>query len=277
MSEISGFSRSLEQIAHTDHLLVSLDFDGTLAPLVDQPEQARMLPESRAAVLRLMACKNTRVALVSGRALTSLLRVADPPNGLLCVGSHGAEFQLDQTETSVHPETQAGEQRAVLAEIFHLAQDMAEGAWYEEKPTGYAMHTRLVDHDDALRIQRYLRAEVAARLPGLRAREGHNVVEFSVSPVTKGDALIQLKKYTRATAVFYAGDDMTDEDAFAVLHSVDFGLKCGDEPSRAEHRVHGPDDVAAVLTRLAELRNRAMNEDSFPEDIAAQPRQVLDS
>jgi Trehalose-6-phosphatase len=64
-------------------LLVALDFDGTLAPLVDNPDDARMTPRARDALVRLAGAENTVVALVSGRGLANLRTVseADPSGG----------------------------------------------------------------------------------------------------------------------------------------------------------------------------------------------------
>ena len=64
-----------EQIATTPHLLVALDFDGTLAPLVDEPMSARMTAETRAAVQALSALPDTDVAFVSGRSLDHLREI----------------------------------------------------------------------------------------------------------------------------------------------------------------------------------------------------------
>src|SRR5690606_5213008 len=67
---------ALDELSRVPRLLVALDFDGTLAPEVDSPDNARALPAARDAVLRLHAAPGTRVALVSGRALRSLIHVA---------------------------------------------------------------------------------------------------------------------------------------------------------------------------------------------------------
>jgi trehalose-6-phosphatase len=66
---------ALEALAATDRLLVALDFDGTLAPTVDRPEDARAVPAAREAIQRLVALEDTWVAYVSGRALDSLIQV----------------------------------------------------------------------------------------------------------------------------------------------------------------------------------------------------------
>ncbi|HEY5231196.1 MAG TPA: trehalose-phosphatase, partial [Galbitalea sp.] len=87
-----------------------------------------------------------------------------------------------------------------------------------------------------------------------------NVLEFSVRTDTKGDALEHLRAYTSANAVFYAGDDVTDEDAFAALGPDDFGLKSGVGETVAAHRVAGPLQVAQVLALLAEFRDGTSHE-----------------
>ena len=85
-------------------------------------------------------------------------------------------------------------------------------------------------------------------------RLGKNVIEFSVRSTTKGEAVEHLRRYTDATAVLYAGDDVTDEDAFAALGPGDLGLKSGVGETAATYRVAGPTEVAAALTLLSRAR-----------------------
>ncbi|MFB2351101.1 trehalose-phosphatase, partial [Priestia megaterium] len=93
---------ALRELARVPRLLVALDFDGTLAPEVDSPEKARAVPEAHDAVLRLMRAPRTRVALVSGRALRSLIEVSDLPDDALLVVSHGIEIRLDEPQSRVN-------------------------------------------------------------------------------------------------------------------------------------------------------------------------------
>ncbi|MEA9985846.1 MULTISPECIES: trehalose-phosphatase [Subtercola] len=244
----------LTQLASTERLLVALDFDGTLAPEVDDPQRARALPEARAAVLRLLDLPNTRVALISGRAMASLEHVANVPDSVLLVGSHGVEFRLDSPDIHLNLDTVELEQVEVLSEVL---EDVAAGlahVWVETKPAGFALHTRLATEKDSRIAHLQALSETQAEIAGLTVREGKNVIEFSVRSATKGEALLHLKEYTKATAVLYAGDDVTDEDAFAVLRPRDFGLKSGPGKTIAEFRVHDPREVAGVLALLADLR-----------------------
>lgn len=245
---------ALATLAATPRLLVALDFDGTLAPLVDRPDDARALPEAREAVNRLLEAPDTRVALISGRALDSLLHVAEPPDSVLLSGSHGVETRLDAPPRLMldEPELDRVERLRTILEAVAAPYD---GIWVETKPAGFALHSRLATPADTAEAHRTARAETEAALPGLTARTGSDVLEFSVRSTTKGDAIEMLREFAEATSVFFAGDDVTDEDGFAALKPGDVGLKCGPGATAAAFRVADQPAVARVLRRLAHLRS----------------------
>ncbi len=251
---------ALRELARTKHLLVALDFDGTLAPEVDEPEKARALPESRDAVLRLIAMPNTRVALVSGRALASLEAVTNLPDTVLLVGSHGIEIRLDAGSETIGLGAAELKQVAAIHEVLAEVAESIDDVWIETKPAGFALHTRLATQTNSRVAHLVARSEVTAEIPDVYVREGKNVLEFSVRSTTKGEAVEHLRRYTQADAVFYAGDDVTDEDAFAALSADDLGLKSGEGATLANFRVPGPQDVARVLTLLANLREGDVHE-----------------
>ena len=251
---------ALRELARTKRLLVALDFDGTLAPEVDDPEKARALPEARIAVLRLLAMPNTRVALVSGRALRSLEQVADLPDTALLVGSHGIEIRLDSPDIQLTLDSEELKQVGVLNMVLGEVADSIDHVWIEPKPAGFALHTRLATEHNSRVAHLVSRSEATADVAGLTIREGKNVLEFSVRSTTKGEALEHLRRYTDADAVFFAGDDVTDEDAFAALTADDLGLKSGPGTTLANFRVPGPTDVARALALLADLREGDVHE-----------------
>lgn len=254
------FIGALRELARTKQLLVALDFDGTLAPEVDEPEAARALPEARSAVLRLNDMPHTRVALVSGRALKSLISVSDLPDSVLLIGSHGIELRLDTPDDSVALDAAEFKRVDVLGEVLGEVADSFDQVWLEEKPAGFALHTRLATDHNSRIAHLVALSETAAELDDLTVRTGKNVLEFSVRSTTKGEAVEHLRKYTKATAVFYAGDDVTDEDAFAALDADDVGLKSGEGATLANFRVPGPIDVARALNLLADLREGDVHE-----------------
>lgn len=251
---------ALRELARVRTLLVALDFDGTLAPEVDSPEQARALPEARDAVLRLAALPRTRVALVSGRAMASLERVSNVPDEVLLVGSHGIELRLDSPDDILALDGAEQEQLEVLHEVLGEVADSIDEVWLEEKPAGFALHTRLASERGARVAHLVAKGEASAEIEGLTVREGKNVLEFSVRSTTKGEAIEHLRRYTGADAVLYAGDDVTDEDAFDALLPHDLGLKSGQGATVAPFRVAGPEGVASALLALATYREGDVHE-----------------
>ena len=251
---------ALREFARVRRVLVALDFDGTRAPEVDDPEKARALPEARDAVLRLAALPGTRVALVSGRSLTSLIAVTDLPDEVLLVGSHGIEIRLDEPGDPVGLDTTELERVDVLREVLEDVADAIDDVWLESKPAGFALHTRLATEEDSRRAHLVALREVGSELEDLTVRHGKNVLEFAVRSTTKGEAIEHLRRYTRADRVLYAGDDVTDEDAFAALEPDDVGVKSGEGPTQAAFRVGGPEEVARVLSTLATFRGGDVHE-----------------
>ncbi|MCU1473076.1 trehalose-phosphatase [Amnibacterium sp.] len=245
---------ALETLASTERLLVALDFDGTLAPEVDDPDAARALPAAHAAVERLAVLPGTRVALVSGRSVDDLERVSRFGDEVLLVGSHGIELRLDDPDDVIALNEKERESMAVLEQVLEQVADSLDQVWLEPKPAGYALHTRLATNRRSRVAHLVARSEAQAEVDDLKVRMGKNVIEFSVRSTTKGEAVEHLRRYTNATAVFYAGDDVTDEDAFAALGPGDLGVKSGTGETAAAHRVRGPREVAAVLQELARVR-----------------------
>lgn len=249
-----------EAVAHlaaTPVLLVALDFDGTLSPLVDEPMRARMLPEARVAVDALLATPDTTVALVSGRTLADLRIIAehDDDSAVQLAGSHGAEEwpaagggRTDAAAAALRDDLGAGAARIAAGE---------EGAWVEQKAFGFALHTRLVAPDRVARVQAAVDELVAARAPQWRRRVGHGILEYSFRQEGKDGALARLRARTGATAVLFAGDDVTDEDALRTLGPQDVGVRVGTGPTSAAVRVDGIPDLAAMLVRLARERSRS--------------------
>jgi trehalose 6-phosphate phosphatase len=255
-----GLRDALGTLATTPRLLVALDFDGTLAPEVDDPEKARATPEARAAVERLIELPDTRVALVSGRSMKDLEQVARFDDRVLLVGSHGIELRLDDPDDLIALDSGEQDQLDVLGQVLDQIADSLDNVWIEPKPAGFALHTRLASDRHSRVAHLVAINELKAEAPDAKVRLGKNVIEFSVRSTTKGEAVEHLRRYTRATAVFYAGDDVTDEDAFVALYPDDLGVKSGDGPTAADHRVGGPAEVAAVLSLLATLRASALGD-----------------
>ncbi|GKV74707.1 trehalose-phosphatase [Pseudarthrobacter sp. NCCP-2145] len=251
---------AIRQIAGTEHLLVAMDFDGTMAPIVGHADDARPLPRSAAAFAGLAVLPRTTTALISGRALASLRAVASPPVNTLLIGSHGAEAWLGPGSTGL---TLDPEQKALLAEVRTVLEDIvkeAPGTMLEDKPAGVVLHTRLASDDVADDAVAAARSVLQDR-KGVFLKDGKRVLETSVVNASKGEGVTFLRQITGAIGVLFAGDDTTDEDALARLEPGDVGVKVGLDFTQAQYRVEAPVHVAELLEVLLQERSIAVAEE----------------
>ena len=253
-------------------VLVATDFDGVLAPLVDDPSASRPTGSGAAALVRLARLPHDRVrlALVSGRNLETLAQLAHAPSGTILVGSHGAERgeirqdPSDDTSTRLPdleraPFALTPEQASLLAEVtagLEAAASGVEGAWVEHKPSAAVLHTRVAE-ETAADTASLAAASLGERL-GAHVMRGKDVVEVAVVETSKGQALLTLRAELDAQVVFYMGDDVTDERAFAVLGPDDLTVKVGSGETAARLRVADTDEAAELLTVLADALERTL-------------------
>lgn len=254
-----ALATAVARLAGAERLLLALDFDGTLAPFVDTPKAARMLPAAKAALDRLEALPDTWVAYVSGRPLSSLEIVTEADEDALLIGSHGVEirFGRDGVSLDLSPEERATLQK--LGETLGALVDSVPGTRLEVKPVGFGVHYRLLEGAEGQAVVARAYEAAASVSDSLTIRDGKDIIEFSVRGANKGDGIERLREYTKATAVLFAGDDVTDEDAFAVLRPEegDLGIKVGQGETAAQFRVADERAVATLLGLLADARGDA--------------------
>lgn len=244
---------ALQRVSRTEQLLVALDFDGVLAPIVERAGDARPLPDSAAAVAALADLPGTTTAFISGRALDSLRSVASPDEKTLLIGSHGAETW---TGPDAAPLKLSEAQASLLQRAGAVVQAVVDGhpgTVRENKPAGVVLHTRSADDAVAAAAVDEARRRLA-ELDGLHISDGKRVLECAVVHANKGQGIALLRKLTDATGVLFAGDDVTDEHAFKVLESNDVGIKVGPGATAAPYRVDSPEAFRDVLEYLLELR-----------------------
>jgi len=218
-----------------DAPLLLLDYDGTLAEIVPDPEAARPHPE----VPALLGALKERfpVYLVTGRSVASVSQLLDVP-GLEVVGVHGMEAgRLGEDAVPLVAEGDLGALSAVRARLPELS-----GLKVEDKGLAIALHYRDVDAggEDALRTW-------AETVPaGLDRLWGKKVLELRPHGYSKGRAAARLAaEHPQATPLFI-GDDTTDEEAFAALPQG-LTIKVGEGDTRARARLP---DVGAVVAYL---------------------------
>ncbi|MDN6201393.1 MAG: trehalose-phosphatase [Micrococcaceae bacterium] len=241
---------ALERLRDVRLLLVAMDFDGTMAPFVDRPEDARALPAAAEAFAGLGELDNTVTALISGRDLESLRTVARPEPHVLLVGSHGGQrWAPPELAPAGGGRGRGRGQKALLAPPGAGLDEVSArhpGTTLEHKPAGVVLHVRQAEAAVGASALREARSRLES-LTGLALSDGKNVLEASVIRADKGAGLDWLREVVDADAVLFVGDDVTDEDAFAVLRPGDVGVKVGPGKTRAPFRVDGIGDVPALL------------------------------
>lgn len=235
--------------------VVFLDYDGTLTPIVERPELARLSEPMRETVREL--ARRVPVAVISGRDLGDV-RGLVAIDGIFYAGSHG--FEIDAPSGA----------RAVLGggEEFLDSLDIAErelaertrgieGVLVERKRFSIAVHYRMARERDLASIHRLV-SESAARHPRLRRSEGKKVHELRPGVEWhKGKAVLALlaRMAPRAgeAAAVYIGDDLTDEDAFHALRGRGVGIvvRDADRPTAAGYALEDVAEVGRFLTLLA--------------------------
>jgi trehalose-phosphatase len=228
-------------------MVIGLDIDGVLSPLVDHADDARLLDGVADAIKRLDALNDVTIAAVSGRALSSM-RTFGLPDYVRLVGSHG----MEAADTPMHPLTDI--ERVRLTTLLQLAQIAAAaagtGAWVETKSASVAVHVRTADPETARTALADLEAQTEG-VDGASCKRGSNVLELFARHASKGTAIEELRSDAGASTAVFVGDDVTDEEAFATLRGHDISIKVGTAPTIAAHRLRDPDDVLRWLIALA--------------------------
>ena len=252
MTNSTGLAAALAACAGSTTLLVATDFDGVLAPLVQDPLQSRALPGTVETLEELAALPSTHAAVVSGRDLDTLTSLTGlEASNVTRIGSHGAESSRGEAAAALED----GQSATLDALVAELAPVVAAhpGSGLEHKPSAVVLHTRGMEDGKAAPAEDAA-LEVASRHTDVHVLHGKHVVEISVVKADKGTALMRLRDAVGADCVVYFGDDVTDEDVFRLLSGPDVGVKVGDGATAATYRVARPEDVASALTDLLAAR-----------------------
>ncbi|MFG1670148.1 trehalose-phosphatase [Streptomyces sp. Y7] len=255
-------------LARPARALIALDFDGTLAPIVPDPEQARAHPDALPA-LAALAPKVAAVAVITGRPADVAVRYggfAGVPGleHLVVLGHYGAErwdaVSGEVTAPDPHPGVAAV--RAELPGILD-AHGAGAGTWTEDKGHAIAVHTRrAADPQGTFEALRTPLADLAVR-NGLIVEPGRMVLELRPPGMDKGVALSEYVRELGAECVLYAGDDLGDLPAYAAVGELRSEgtpglLVCsGSEEvtelsERADVVVNGPEGVVRLLRAIAD-------------------------
>lgn len=252
--------------AAPDSVLVALDFDGTLAPIVADPETSAMQPEA-ADALAVLGPKVGQLAIITGRPVAQVRQLGQLERraglgGLIVLGQYGAERWDARTGAETPPDKPQSVAVATVQIERALADLGLPGVHLEDKGRAIGIHVRRCpDPTAAFAALKPIVARIA-EANGLVLEQGRFVLELRSSSMTKGDALRSLIEETGASVVAMCGDDLGDLPAFDLLRELraDGVTTCivvsgSDEfPALTDHAdvlADGPAGVAAWLAALS--------------------------
>jgi trehalose-phosphatase len=253
-------------------ILLFLDFDGTLTPIVSDPEKAKISLSGRRILKNIAGLNGVKTTIVSGRGLEDLKKRIAVPEVVL-VGNHGIEIEGPSIR---HVSPEAITLRKFfekMASELKKRLDNIQGIHIENKVFGLSVHHRNVAPKD---LPEAMNVFFNAINPSIRRSEvvyaeGKKVWEVRPAvPWDKGKIMMWLfarecARTGRPVLPVYVGDDLTDEDALKVLKSKakGIGIKVtGDhkEESHADYWLHSPEEVFEFIKKLCTLKKSGRNE-----------------
>jgi trehalose 6-phosphate phosphatase len=271
-SSANGEQQYAAVLRAADDLVVACDFDGTLSPIVDDPEQAHIHPDA-GQVLADLAAQVRAVAVVTGRPARQALdlgglesvgnAIGESGRELFVLGQYGNERWTSTDRRVISPKPPRGLATFMGGLPRLLRDEDAAGAWVEEKGLAVAVHTRRLDDPQAA-FERLLPVLAeAARNNGLEVEPGRAVIEVRAPGMHKGAAVRTLTEELGARAFVFCGDDLGDLEAFKAVEELrgsEFAglLVCSGSEEQvalaelADVVVDGPGGVLELLRELTE-------------------------
>ena len=253
----------LRRLQRAGQIVLFLDYDGTLTPIVSHPSKARLSPEARRLLRELSKQRGIWIALVSGRALKEIRRLVGLKE-LCYVGNHGLELAGPKIR---HVNPMARKSRPLLKQIARkLEQGLRPipGAWVEDKGFTLTVHCRQVESRRKLLVRNVFHGGVLPYEEKKQVRVTAGKEVFEVRPPvhwTKGTVVTWLLARREALGhggpvlPVYIGDDLTDEDAFKALGDRGITVAVGppNPLTLARYGVASHVQVVSFLQRLLKV------------------------
>ncbi|MCK9614193.1 MAG: trehalose-phosphatase [Candidatus Omnitrophica bacterium] len=264
MKHLSAFLDKLVKVIDGKSIYLFLDYDGTLAPIVDKPEEAFLPKETRELLINLAKDCNCKIAIISGRTINDVKGRVKIKN-IIYAGNHGLEIEGPKIKfrARIHPK---------FLTMFNSIKDSLakklsgiKGVFVEDKGLTLSLHYRLVNKKHVSDVKTIFHETVITYLAGDRIRVKSGKMIFEIRPPIdwdKGKAVLwllsrqQFVNKNKNVLPIYIGDDITDEDAFCAIRNKGLTVFVGSpKESCAEYYLKSTQDVAKLLGRILDHYN----------------------
>lgn len=245
-------------------IFLFLDYDGTLTPLVDNPQEAHLPSEIRELLRKLNDAPRCKIVIASGRKLEDLKKRVGL-EGVLYVGNHGLEIEGTKinfkSPLSLHYiEALQGIKKDLASKIISAI----NGAFIEDKGLALTLHYRLVDKKDIPRLRDLFHQAMVTYLEKDKIRLKDAKMAFEIRPPVAWDKgkvalwLLARQHFMLKDKInvlpLYIGDDVTDEDAFKALKNKGVTVRVdGGAGSSAKYFVKDTSEVFRLLEEIEKV------------------------
>ncbi len=265
--EAAVWSVVAEEYRRSTRRLLVLDYDGTLVPFAGSPALAKPTTESLRVLRSLANDPRNDLLLASGRDRATLEQwFSGVPMGL--AAEHGAWMREHNGEWRVQ-QFSGSEWKQKLSPMLEMYADRVPGAFVEEKEFSLVWHYRMADPDQGRAVARELADHllIFTASIGLQVLTGNKAIEIRGAGINKGTAVQRWLAKTDFDFVLAIGDDLTDEDMFAVLPQWAYSFHVGTTQTGARFRLRNPTEVLQCLEELARCPYSTARPASITEEI----------
>lgn len=245
-----------------DLVLLTLDYDGTLTPIVSSPEKAILNLNIKELLVSLKNKSNIVVGIITGRELSDIETMVGI-EGIYYAANHGFEIEgpgvkfrhASYSKYTKHIKTIAGALKARVKDI--------EGAIVEDKGFTLSLHYRMVKLDNVAELKKIFKQMTREYVKSkkIRITKGKKVLEARPEfKWSKAEAfemirrIVLAEKSVKDVLSIYIGDDKTDEDVFEIIRKEDISIFVGkSKVSKAKYFLNNTKEVAQFLKRLDSL------------------------
>ena len=245
----------IDNYLESNKRLFLLDYDGTLSPFVDKPSEAKPDVELLEMLKRLNENPKNTIVIVSGRDRKILDEWFSSIN-LDMIAEHGVWLKKNESKWQMI-EPLRNDWKEEILPILEVYEDRTPGAFIEEKDFSLVWHYRRVDPNLALIRAGELKAALLDLLTNrdVAVFEGSKVIEIKNVGINKGKAASNWISDYSWDFVLSIGDDLTDEDVFAVIPEFGYSIKVGMGASRAKFSLNSFSEVRSLLNELEGIKS----------------------